>query len=154
MYQSGQHHVTCQSVLHTDPLSSTPTDGRFKGTESIQTVQCDQTANVCSVRVPAPGFALVFMNSDALSGSEPTSTVTYATTAETTHSHTHPGQSTVVAPSVLATANGQSGADRVHMGSTSKGSSGASRAAGVSPSIAGLVSVLAGVFVLTGALRR
>ena len=56
-------------------------------------------------------------------------------------------------PSVLATSNGHSGKDR-QSGSTSKGSSGAGKAAGVVPSMAALVTMLAGVSVLVKAFSR
>lgn len=39
-------------------------DGRLQGTEMTYTYQCDTTKNVCSVPVPAPGAALVFLNSN------------------------------------------------------------------------------------------
>lgn len=58
-------------------------DGRLKGTENITTVPCNQNTNTCDIKVPAPGFALVFMDDAALAEAEPTSTVTYATTAVT-----------------------------------------------------------------------
>ncbi|KAJ7196712.1 hypothetical protein GGX14DRAFT_574781 [Mycena pura] len=33
-------------------------DGRLMGQEDIKTVQCDTSAQTCSVKVPAPGFLL------------------------------------------------------------------------------------------------
>ncbi|KAF9806697.1 hypothetical protein IEO21_08591 [Rhodonia placenta] len=56
-------------------------DGRLQGSQHVETVPCDQTANTCTVTVPAPGFALVFMSNSALGESTPTSTMTFATTA-------------------------------------------------------------------------
>ena len=58
-------------------------DGRLKGEEFIETVACDQAANVCPIKVPAPAVALVFFNDQALQEITPTSTQTYATTAVT-----------------------------------------------------------------------
>ena len=58
-------------------------DGRLQGSESILTVNCDQGSNTCTVKVPAPGFALVFMSDDALQQSAPQATATFATTAVT-----------------------------------------------------------------------
>ena len=58
-------------------------DGRLQGDLHLETVQCDQQNNVCNVKVPAPGFALVFMSDEAAAESEPTSTATFGTTAIT-----------------------------------------------------------------------
>jgi hypothetical protein len=92
-------------------------DGRFQGTLNIQTVKCDQTANTCSVQVPAPGFALVSLKNDAFGGpSNNPPAVTFATTAYTKTKNT-----VTVNPSVLATSNGHSGST-LQLGSTSKGS--------------------------------
>jgi hypothetical protein len=93
-------------------------DGRLMGQESIQTVACDQTANTCSIKVPAPGFALVFLTDAALSNSSPGNPVTFPTTAYTKTVNT-----LKVDPSVLATSNGHSAKSRPELGSTSKGSS-------------------------------
>ncbi|PCH43216.1 glycoside hydrolase family 79 protein [Wolfiporia cocos MD-104 SS10] len=114
-------------------------DGRLRGNMSVQTVACDQAANSCAVTVPAPGFALVFLSSGALSESSPTSTATFPTTVVTGHAH-----AASVDPSALATSNGHGGMD-AGAGSTSKGSSGGGKAAGVYPSVAVLVAMLAGV---------
>lgn len=88
-------------------------DGRIKGDEDIQTVTCDQNANTCSIKVPAPGFALVFLKDDVFTaGASPTafSTTAYTKTANTVS----------VAAGVLATSNGHKG--MAGKGSTSKGS--------------------------------
>ena len=58
-------------------------DGRFINDEVVSTVQCDQGANTCAIDVPAPAFALVFLNNDALAASEPSTTATFATTTFT-----------------------------------------------------------------------
>lgn len=92
-------------------------DGRLRGDLSIDTIQCDTTANTCVISVPAPGFALVFISSTALQESNPTSEMTFSTTA-----YTQTGNTVTVNPSVLATSNGHSGVDREQLGSTSKGS--------------------------------
>ncbi|KAJ8520351.1 hypothetical protein ONZ45_g2843 [Pleurotus djamor] len=89
-------------------------DGHLKGDLNVVEVPCDQNANTCQVRVPAPGFALVFINSD------PTvedSDITFETTAFTKLINT-----ATVDPEVLATSNGMSGKERQKMGSTSFGS--------------------------------
>lgn len=147
-------NLVCSSHAELNQFIETFVDGRFQGTESVQSFPCDQTAGTCAIKVPAPGFALVFITSDALSDSEPSATVTFSTTAMTKRPKSTTASSTLVDPSVLATANGQSGADRAQLGSTSKGSSGASRSAGVYPSIAGLISVLAGMSLLMGVVFR
>jgi len=95
-----------------DPLKS---DGRLSGTLNVTTIQCDQTANTCTVPVPAPGFALVFLTSQSLDDVTPTSTVTFPTTVQTGNSHVY------IDPSMLATSYGHSGMENVH-GATSQGS--------------------------------
>ena len=102
---------------------------------------CDQTAGTCTVHVPAPGFALVFVSDSAVANSEPQATATYATTAETRTINT-----ATIDPAALASSNGHTGADR-HLGSTSKGSSGAGRAAGVVPSVTAVLAVLSTVVI-------
>jgi hypothetical protein len=58
-------------------------DGRPVGAVDIQTVDCDQTLNVCNVKVPAPGAALVFLSDQALAESDEGPTMTFPTTAYT-----------------------------------------------------------------------
>ncbi|KAH9177916.1 hypothetical protein EDB89DRAFT_1292020 [Lactarius sanguifluus] len=95
-------------------------DGRLVGDLNVTTVQCDTAANTCSVPVPAPGFALVFLTSDSLSAVSPASTITYPTTAQTRTLNT-----VFIDPSMLATSYGHSGMEDVR-GATSPGSSSAS----------------------------
>lgn len=90
-------------------------DGRLQGTETIQQVTCNQGANNCQIQVPAPGFALVFLDPGA--NGDSVSTHTFPTTAFTNTKNT-----VTVNPSVLSTSNGQSGKDRVDLGCTSSGS--------------------------------
>ncbi|KAI0659526.1 glycoside hydrolase family 79 protein [Cubamyces menziesii] len=123
-------------------------DGRLQGELKIDTVQCDQAANTCQVKVPAPGFALVFMSDDALKESEPASTVTFATTAVTKAKNT-----VTVDPEVLATSNGHRGM-KGRYGSTSSGSNAAPRAVGAYPSIAALFAAVAGAAVFRRAFTR
>jgi len=92
-------------------------DGRLNGTLNVTTIDCDQTANTCSIPVPAPGFALVFLTSDALDAVSPTSTVTFPTTAASTSTATH----IYIDPNMLATSYGHSGMRDVR-GATSLGS--------------------------------
>lgn len=90
----------------------------MKGALDVKTIQCDQSANTCIVPVKAPGFALVFLtDSPVLQDEHP---MTFATTARTNTINT-----ATIDPKVLATSNGQSGKQRVILGSTSHGSSGA-----------------------------
>jgi len=88
-------------------------DGRLKGNLDVQTVACDQTARTCPIRVPAPGFALVFLSPQYLTevsnGPE-----TFSTTARTKTRNT-----ATIDPSVLATSNGHSGSNRL-LGGTSR----------------------------------
>lgn len=111
------------------------------GDEQIQTVPCDTNAGTCTINVPAPGFALVFVSDSAVQDSEPAATATFSTTAVTKTDNT-----ATVDQAVLETSNGHTGANRF-MGSTSKGSSGASRAAGVVPSLTAVLAVLASMCV-------
>lgn len=98
-------------------------DGTLKGDLQVDTVTCNAADNSCTVNVPAPGFAVVYMDGNA--GSEATSTYgasTYETTANTkTRNYA------TVDPSVLATSNGHSGSNREAMGATSPQSSSAVR---------------------------
>ncbi|PPQ73631.1 hypothetical protein CVT26_010622 [Gymnopilus dilepis] len=83
-------------------------DGRPIGTENVTTVPCSSTG--CTVRVPAPGAAVVFLNGldDTKGGSSTTfSTTTYTKTRNTA----------TVAPGVLQTSNGHSGSS-LKLGST------------------------------------
>ncbi|KAF7297395.1 Glyco-hydro-79C domain-containing protein [Mycena indigotica] len=99
-------------------------DGRLTGTEDIKTVDCDATAKTCSVKVPAPGFALVFLGGDdALTENKGAPSQTYSTTALTKTVNT-----ATINPSVLATSNGHGGVgdplrfSNNQLGSTSHGS--------------------------------
>lgn len=84
------------------------------GSESVQTINCDQSSNTCQVTVPAPGAALVFLSSGAYGESGNPSTVTFSTTMATKTVNT-----ATINPSVLATSNGMSGATW-ELGSTSR----------------------------------
>jgi hypothetical protein len=106
---TGAHRVECSG--HLPRLitlqtfgSAFSSDGRPVGTLDVQTVPCDQTNNVCQVKVPAPGFALVFLTDDSLSESNQGPTTTFATTAYTKQHGT-----ATIDPSVLATSNGEKG---------------------------------------------
>ncbi|KAJ7153086.1 glycoside hydrolase family 79 protein, partial [Mycena crocata] len=94
-------------------------DGRLQGTEDVQTVPCDTTAQTCSVKVPAPGFALVFLSDAAQTETQGAPSTTFSTTALTKTQNT-----ATIDASVLATSNGHGGpSDPLNrLGSTSKGS--------------------------------
>ncbi|KAI0270634.1 hypothetical protein BC834DRAFT_967376 [Gloeopeniophorella convolvens] len=113
-------------------------DGRLVGNLDVQTVQCDQNANTCSVPVPAPGFALVFLTSAALSAVSPQSTVTFPTTALTRTANT-----IFIDPTMLANSNGNYGMENVR-GATSFGSSGAAVPGAVLPGVLTLLTVALG----------
>jgi len=79
---------------------------------SVVTVTC--TNNICQVKVPAPGFALVFLTDNAYTEDTPATPLTFSTTV------TSKARVTVsVDPLLLATSNGHSGLE-LHLGSTSK----------------------------------
>jgi len=125
-------------------------DGRFEGTEDIQTVAC--TDGACTITVPAPGFALVFLTPQALaeSNASPSSEVTFSTSVVTATINT-----VSIAASVLATSNGHSG-DTWHLGSTSYDTSldsGVGRAAGV-PGVLGVTAVALAVGMMLIGGRR
>ncbi|KAI0739382.1 glycoside hydrolase family 79 protein [Daedaleopsis nitida] len=92
-------------------------DGRWKGTEVVQTVPCDQATNTCQIRVPAPGVALVFVSDAAQQAAAPQDpAMTFPTTVLTKTANT-----VSIDPDVLATSNGMSGRDRGQLGGTSQG---------------------------------
>ncbi|KAJ7167195.1 glycoside hydrolase family 79 protein [Mycena crocata] len=111
-------------------------DGRPMGTEDIQTVPCDAGAQTCTVTVPAPGFALVFLADAAFTENSGSPSMTFATTART---QTH--NTATVPSSVLATSNGYRMSEHEIAG-TSKKPSAASR--GVQASLVG-VGLMIGV---------
>ena len=120
-------------------------DGRLSGTESVQTIQCDTTANTCQVKVPAPSFALVFLSTVAYSESNPSTTRTFSTTSVTKKRNT-----VTIDPAVLATSNGHSG-NTWHLGSTSKETTSAARRGAAMP---GVIALLSGAIVISRALLR
>ena len=89
-------------------------DGRFKGTLDVQTVTC---TDVCTIRVPAPGMALVFFNRQDPPISIGQAPLTFSTSAVTKTRHTASYDT-----AVLATSNGQSEKDRYLLGASSPGS--------------------------------
>ncbi|KAJ8690530.1 hypothetical protein PTI98_011955 [Pleurotus ostreatus] len=120
-------------------------DGRLMGEEVIQTVDCDQGTNLCSITVPAPGAALVFLSDSALTETGGAPSTTFATTALTKTLNT-----ASIDPTLLATSNGHRTGK---VGSTSPGS--ASSGWGLKDTLPGLsllVAVAAGGMVLGRAL--
>ncbi|KAF9228223.1 glycoside hydrolase family 79 protein [Gyrodon lividus] len=109
-------------------------DGRPVGTVDIQTIDCDQSHNVCNVKVPAPGAALVFLSDEALVESDQGPTMTFPTTAYTKLHNT-----ATIDPSVLATSNGNKGLAGSLAG-TSKGVNGAFGLAQALPSLGALIA--------------
>lgn len=120
-------------------------DGRLQGTEYTETVQCDTNANTCQIKVPAPGFAMVFFSDTALSESDDNGAAqqTFATTVQTQTINT-----VTFAPDTLATSNG--GRDRAsYRGSTSP-QSGAARM--VPGAVAVLAAAMGALFLVGRAL--
>ncbi|KAJ7745668.1 glycoside hydrolase family 79 protein [Mycena metata] len=95
--------------------SNFESDGRLNGILDVQTIPCDTSARTCSVRVPAPGFGLVFFNDFADQVAATPTAATWPTTA-----YTRTASISSVAPSLLATSNGHWGMDE-RLGSTSPG---------------------------------
>ncbi|KAJ7227458.1 hypothetical protein GGX14DRAFT_419682 [Mycena pura] len=122
--------------------------GRPTGTEQIQTVNCNSD-NTCDVKVPAPGFALVFLDENNPPFSEDVQVFTATSTA---------GQAAktfntlVIDPAVVATANGQPGTNYLQAGTSPGKRPNGARAAQSVPCIVvavcmaiGVVRVLGGV---------
>ncbi|KAJ7200294.1 hypothetical protein GGX14DRAFT_466601 [Mycena pura] len=110
-------------------------DGRPMGDEDVQTVACDAGAQTCTVTVPAPGFALVFLTDDAQTETAGLPSVTFGTTARTKTRNT-----ATVDPSVLATSNGNKMADHELAGTSKPPPSAAPRASTASLVLVGVVA--------------
>ena len=113
----------------------------------IQTVACDQAGNTCSVHVPSPGIALIFLTPQALSESTPSTTQTFPTTFFTKTQNT-----ATIPASVLSTSNGHSGSS-LRLGSTSKGSSNGAQGV-VIPGMVALVAIVSAAMTVGRALTR
>ncbi|KAJ7227744.1 glycoside hydrolase family 79 protein [Mycena haematopus] len=109
-------------------------DGRPMGQEVIETVNCDTTAQTCTVTVPAPGFALVFLASDA--STQETAGAASMTFPTTAYTKTH--NTATVDPSVLATSNGYRMSEH-ELAGTSKPPSAARHSAQTSLVVVGVV---------------
>ncbi|KAJ7117214.1 glycoside hydrolase family 79 protein [Mycena crocata] len=107
-------------------------DGRPMGEEVIETVACDTAAQTCTVKVKAPGMALVFLTDDAETANDGAASVTFATTARTKSHNT-----ATVPPEVLATSNGNS-FDAHELAGTSRAPSAATRMVQAPMVLAGL----------------
>ncbi|KAI0316521.1 hypothetical protein OF83DRAFT_1060198 [Amylostereum chailletii] len=92
-------------------------DGRLTGELSVETIQCDQATNVCSVSVPAPGVAVVFLTDDGYDAVTPpeSAVATFPTTYYTATVNT-----AKVDPSALASSNGHTNLGGLR-GATSQG---------------------------------
>jgi hypothetical protein len=113
-------------------------DGRLQGDEVIETINCDTNANTCQIKVPAPGFALVFFTDTALGESDNTAQQTFATTVQTRTRNT-----ATINLDTLATSNGGRGmTDR--MGSTSPESNVARGKSQALPSLLALAGLIWG----------
>jgi hypothetical protein len=123
------------------------TDGRLQGNMDVQTVNCDQSANTCSVQVPAPGFALVFLTSTAYSESNPSTTQTFSTS-----SYTRKHNTATIPASILATSNGHSGSTW-QLSSTSKGSVSGAQAVAI-PGVVALIAMIFGAMTVRRVLTR
>ncbi|KAG5638702.1 hypothetical protein H0H81_010927 [Sphagnurus paluster] len=124
--------------------SNFESDGRPMGTENITTVPCDQTNNVCVISVPAPGFALVFLNDADDTENGGSSSMTFPTTALTQTRNT-----ATVAPGVLATSNGHGGLEN-KFGSTSPGKNSAASVRVESAAALVVVALVSGAMLLAG----
>ncbi|KAG6864423.1 hypothetical protein C0991_009617 [Blastosporella zonata] len=114
-------------------------DGRPMGTENITTIACDSTTNLCTIPVPAPSYALVFLTAAALDEPGAAATVTFPTTIVTQTRNT-----VTVDQAVLATSNGGYGKQ---LGSTSAGSESGALSSGA-PGIVSVLALASGFLVL------
>jgi hypothetical protein len=115
-------------------------DGRFRGDLEVVDVPCDTTTNTCTVRVPAPGFALVFLDTSNEVLDLGQATQTFSTSAFTRGHNT-----ATYDPAALATSNGHSGMNRdTGFGSTSLGSVSAAERQWWVPRLGVLSAVLLG----------
>ncbi|KAF5347313.1 hypothetical protein D9756_009931 [Leucocoprinus leucothites] len=130
-------------------------DGRLKGDLNVVTITCSPSAttagvNTCTIPVPAPGFALVFFNTqDEFTG------LGQAESSFTTTAWTKNHNTATVDPKVLETSNGHSAKDRIGMGSTSKKSAvgnGASTGVRVASAVV-LGGVVVGMLSVLGGMR-
>ncbi|KAJ7227459.1 glycoside hydrolase family 79 protein [Mycena pura] len=107
---SATGNITWAGLSFGPNLSS---DGRLTGSLDIRAAPCDPATKTCQIRVPAPGFALVFLDDFANGTAANPSAVMFPTTR---------GPKTVntlsVDPSMLATSNGHWGMEG-RLGSTS-----------------------------------
>ncbi|KAL4062162.1 glycoside hydrolase family 79 protein [Scleroderma yunnanense] len=142
---SEKHNITWAGQTFGSTFES---DGRLQGTPAITTISCSTSSNSCTIPLPAPCIALIFLTSSSFSESNPSTTVTFATTAAT---KTH--NTATINPSVLATSNGISGNVRDQLASTSY-KTGTATAEGprmVLSVLAGVVSLVVGAWMGAGA---
>lgn len=117
-------------------------DGRLVGEEQIMTIFCDTKAGACTIPVPAPGFALVFITESAVQNSAAQATATFPTAAQI-----KAVSSVSVDPVTLKTSNGHSGKTRI-LASTSRGGAGdAERTVGAMSWLAAASAILASALV-------
>ena len=150
-YMSGESASTKQNITWAGQTLGTDfhvADGRLNNPINVVTVPC--TGGSCRIPMRAPSFALVFLSDQSLNDVTPTGpeTATFPTTV-TTRRH---GQ-VFVDPSVLATSNGDGGAQellKAQWQATSEGSVSSGMRVGVSLGV--VVGVLVGgVVTLLGA---
>ncbi|KAI6122360.1 glycoside hydrolase family 79 protein [Pisolithus croceorrhizus] len=115
-------------------------DGRFQGLPYTTTIPCSTSTNSCTVPLPAPCIALIFLTSSAYAESSPSTTVTFATTAVTQTWNT-----ATIDPTALATSNGLSGKERDQLASTSRENGAAPAVAGIKVGL-GLLGVVVGAW--------
>jgi hypothetical protein len=115
-------------------------DGRFKGQLNVTTINCNTAANSCTVPVPAPGFALVFLDSTSPALSIGQATETFKTSAFTQRHNT-----ATFDGSTIALSQGRSGSTRQNLAGTSANNvSSATRLALLGPNVVALTTLLLG----------
>ncbi|KAG6835065.1 hypothetical protein H0H93_005181, partial [Arthromyces matolae] len=111
-------------------------DGRPMGDLNITTIQCDTTTNLCTIPVPAPSYALVYLTDTSINEAGGAATTTFATTVQTKTRNT-----VTIDQAVLATSNGGYGKQ---LGSTSAGSESGAMMGGLraAPSLASVLALI------------
>ncbi|KAG6815750.1 hypothetical protein H0H87_011662 [Tephrocybe sp. NHM501043] len=121
-------------------------DGRPMGQENITTIACDSTTNLCTIPVPAPSYALVYLTDAALDEPGVAATTTFPTTVETRTRNT-----VTIDQAVLATSNGGYGKK---LGSTSAGSTSGAAPVKAAPGIVSVLALASGLLVLARMMGR
>jgi len=125
-------------------------NGIPQGNEFVETIACDTAINLCNVKIPAPGAAVIFFTKEALQKSTQAAEDTkFETTVTSVEMH----NTATIDSQVLATSNGYGGKNQ-QIGSTSYGSSDAKAMKHALPGAMMLIYMSVGAFALGRNLVR